>query len=75
MQVSQRLIDGLEVLLHDRLTTLAVGLLDALFNLHNRFLAWQDATDSKEAGLHDGVDAPFQPDTIGNLVRIDYKHA
>src|ERR1700719_253271 len=75
MQMSQRLIDGLEVLLHHRLSPLAVALFDALFNLCNRFLAWQDATDGEEARLHDGVDAPFQTDVIGNLVSIDHKQA
>src|SRR6266487_3284792 len=73
--MSQRLIDGLEVLSHHRLSTLAVGLLNAVFNVCNRFLAWQDATDGEEARLHDGVDAPFQTDAIGDLVRIDHKQA
>ena len=57
IQMGQRLIDGLEVLLHNGLTALAIGLLDALLDLRYRLLSRQDTAERKETGLHDRVDA------------------
>ncbi len=71
----QGLIDGLEVSLHNRLTSLAIGLLNTLFNLSNRFFSWQDTADCEEAGLHDRIDTPFQAHAISNFMCVDHKHA
>src|SRR5205823_1482880 len=65
-------IDGLEVVLDHGLTTLAIGLLDALFDLSNRLLLRQNAADGEETGLHHGVDASTHPNTAGYLVGVNY---
>ena len=57
MEVFQRGIDGLEVLLHHARTTFGVGLLDCLLDLGDGLVLRQHAREGEEAGLHHGVDA------------------
>src|ERR1019366_7926990 len=71
VQVCKRRINGTEVLLHNYISTLAIGFLNALLNLLNSLFARQDTTYSKEAGLHDRIDAPTHANARGNLVGID----
>ena len=71
LQVGKGRIDGLEVLLDDRVPALAVGLLDALLDLGDGLLARQYPADGEKAGLHDGVDPPAHPGLLGDLVGID----
>ena len=72
MEMDQRLIDCLEVALDYRLTTLAIRFPNALFNLSNGLLFWQDAAEREETGLHDGIDASSHACLASNLVRIDH---
>ena len=55
--MSQRQIDCFPVALHHLGTTLAIGLVDRVFDLRDRLCARQRARDRKEARLHDGIDA------------------
>ena len=71
VEVGQGLVHGVEVLLDDRITLLAVGLLDGLLDLGDGLLAGQHAGDGEEAGLHDGVDAHAHAGVLGHFVGID----
>ena len=71
-QMRQRRVDGGEVLLHDRLAALAVGLLDGLLDLLDGFFAGQHAADGEEAGLHDGVDARAHAGFARHRVAVDH---
>ena len=75
VQVGQSLIHGVVVLLNHRLATLGIGFLDALLDLVDGVFARQDARDGKEAGLHDGVDAPAHAGGLGHLVGVDHEEA
>ena len=72
VQVSQRSIDCVEVLLHDRFAALAVGLLDGLLDLLDGLFARQHSADGEEAGLHDGVDARAHTGFARHRVSIDH---
>src|SRR6185436_11392423 len=69
----QGTIDGREVLLYDSGAALAVRLLDRLLDLNDRLLAWQDAADREETGLHDRVHAVRHAGGLGHLVAIDHE--
>ena len=67
----QRRIDGREVLAHDRLAALAIGLSDRLFDFHDRFIARQHAADREKARLHDRVDAIAELILLSNRIGVD----
>ena len=71
-QDAPALIHGGKVLLHHRFAALAVGLLDGLLDLLDRFVARQHAADGEEAGLHDGVDARAHAGFARHLVAVDH---
>ena len=60
-----------KVLLDDCFAAFAIRFLDGLLDLVNGFVAWQDAGDGKEAGLHDGVDTAAHAGLFGYIVGID----
>ena len=70
--MSQRRVHGLKVALDHRISALFVGFLNALFDVCDGLLFWQDATEREEAGLHDGIDASSHVSLLGDLVRIDH---
>src|SRR4030095_14089110 len=39
--------------------------------MRNRFIAWQNARDTEEAGLHDRIDASAHPNFLGERISID----
>ncbi len=57
MQVVQRHVHGIPILLHDGFAAFAVSLFDGLFDGVNGLFAGQHAADGEEAGLHNRVDA------------------
>ena len=69
VQLRQRIVDGLEIPLHDLLALAAVGLPDRLLDLRDRLVARQHARDGEEAGLQDGVGAVPEPHLVGDLRR------
>ena len=71
VEVRQRLIDGLEVLLDYGGALLAVRLLHALLDGGDGLVLWQDAGDGKEAGLHHDVDAALHAGGIYHRERVD----
>ncbi len=73
MQVFQRGIDRREVLLHDGFAALAVGLLDRVLDLLDRFVLGQHAADGEEARLHDGVDTAAHAGRFGHFVAVDHE--
>ena len=75
VQVRERLIDDLAVPAHDLGPALAVGLLDRLLDVVDRFVARQHAGDREEAGLHDGVDARAHAGALGEVVGVDGEEA
>jgi len=72
IKVLQCLIHCFKVALDNCFATLAVGFLDALLDLFNCFLTGQHATDGKEAGLHDGIDAPAHASLLCHLIGINH---
>src|SRR5947209_19515369 len=68
----QRLVNCPVVSLYNRLAALAIGLLDALFDLLDGLFLWQNAADRKEAGLHDRIDTPAHAGCSSHLVRINH---
>ena len=75
VQVRQRLVHHLAVPAHDLGPALAVGLLNRLLDLLDRFVARQDAGDREEARLHDGVDARAHAGALRQLVGVDGEEA
>jgi hypothetical protein len=75
IQMSQRLIDRLIVLLDNGFTALAIGLFDALLNLRYGLLARQDAAQREEAGLHDRIDAIRHAQITRHLMRVNHIEA
>ncbi len=75
VEVRERLVDGLEVHPYELGALLAVGLLDRLLDLGDRFLTREDTRDREEAGLHDRVDAPAHAGAVADLVAVDHVEA
>ncbi len=71
VQVDQGLVDCGVVFLDNGLTTLAIGFLDGFLDLVDCIFTRQDPGDGKEAGLHDGVDAPTHAGLFGDIIGID----
>src|ERR1035441_5917921 len=69
--MSQGCIHCDKILLYNSFTTLAVGFLNSLLDLLNRFFARKHTADCKETGLHDGVDARTHACFTRYLVSID----
>src|SRR6185295_11778099 len=67
----QRRVHRCEVLQHDGLTALTVGLTNRLFDPRYGLVARQHAADGEEARLHDGVDAIAHPRFFGDRICID----
>ena len=72
VQVFERGIHGGEVLAHDGLAALAVGLLDGVLDGGDGFVARQHAADGEEAGLHDGVDAAAHAGRLRHLDGVNH---
>ena len=66
------MVHGRIILLHNRFAALAIRFVNRLFDLRNCFLARQDAADSEEASLHDGVDARAHPRIARHPVPVDH---
>ena len=66
MQVIKRGIYGLEVELNNFSTLFGIGFLNGCFDIGNGLISRQYAGEGKEAGLHDGVDAPAHTRIAGN---------
>ena len=71
----ERLIDDLAVAAHDLGPALAVGLLDRLLDVRDRFVARQQARDREEARLHDRVDARAHAGALRQVVGVDREEA
>ncbi len=71
-QVCQRLIDGGEVLVHHRLATLAISFADGIFDSRDRLFLGQNIADSKETGLHDGIDTRAHARFTRDFVAINH---
>ena len=72
MQVGQRVVHRLEVLLDDLLALLAVGLPDRVLDRSMASLARQHAGEGEETDLHDRVDAPAHAAFARDLVGVDH---
>jgi hypothetical protein len=72
VQVGDRRIDGRIVPLHNGLAPLAVGLVDRLLDVIDRFVLGQYVGQGEEAGLHDRVDASAHPGFASDGQRIDH---
>ncbi|MBV6467451.1 MAG: hypothetical protein PGMFKBFP_02812 [Anaerolineales bacterium] len=70
-QVGDGRVHRVEVLTDDGLAALAVGLLDAAFDLGDGGFARQHAADGEEGRLHDGVHAPAHAGLLGHFVAVD----
>ena len=71
-QVGERLVHRCDILLHHLFALAAVGLLDGVFDLLDRFLTRQHARQGEEAGLHDGVDARTHAGGLGDRQRVNH---
>ena len=71
VEVRQRHVHGLEILLDDLLALGAVGLLDGLLDGGDGLFLGEDARDGEEAGLHDGVHAAAHARVARHGVAVD----
>ena len=67
LEMTEGVVHGDKVLGDDSLTAFAVGLTNSVFYGLDRLFAWQNSTDGKKTGLHDGVDAVAHPGLACNL--------
>ena len=74
-QVSQSLVDRVQIHLHDVGAFFCVALPDRIFDCGDGFFARQYSGDGKEAGLHDRVDPAAHPGCMSDLVGVDHKEA
>ena len=72
VEVRNRGVDSLEVLFHNRLALLHVGLFSIRLNFCDGLFARQYAGDCEVASLHDCVDAAAHAGFLCNLVGVDY---
>ena len=67
----KRHIDGLDVLLNDFRSFLAVGFFDKFLNQRYRFVLGQNTENLKECGLHNDVDTVAHTRFFRNLDTVD----
>ena len=73
-QVRQRIIHRGKVFLNHRLASLAVGLLDGMFDGRDGVFSRQDTAQRKETGLHHGVDAAAHSVVFGHSKGVNHIH-
>ena len=71
VQVGERFVDGLHVLLDDVFTLPAVRVANRLADRFDGFVARQNLRDREEADLHDGVHARSHAGVTRDLVGVD----
>ena len=71
VQVRQGLVHSFVVLVDHAFAALAIGLLDGVFDLRDRFFTWQHTGYGKKAGLHDGVDAVAHAGLFSHIIGVD----
>ena len=71
MQMCDRGIHSGKILLHHGVAALPVSLLNGLLDRGDSFLARQHSADSKEASLHDGVDAVSHAGFARDRIRVN----
>ena len=75
MQVSECLVHNFAVSSHHFGSAFTVSFLDRFLDVRDGFIAWQDAGNAEEAGLHYGVNAPAHSDLLRQRISIDNKEA
>ena len=72
MQMLECAVHGGEILLHDRLAALAVGLANRAFDFGNRFVSRQHTGEREKAGLHHRVDAATHASLKRHAITVDH---
>src|SRR5579875_3707745 len=67
----ERLIDRLEIALHNGFAPLAICFANALLDLFDSLFTRQDATEGEEAGLHHRIHAPSHPKRASYVIGVD----